>query len=146
MVTYFIAGIEFPFELSSANAVILYSAPGTAALIIMLFLKNFIAFTYSPIIGTPKRNTSYPEINGCVVTAPSPLFTSYITLDLVGAVTRSVGTGTWDPKGNREKIKLRDVVLNHFVNLIIYNLSYLTMDTGIQVFKFNKKAYQYCSG
>ena len=42
---------------TTAHAVILYRAPGTAGLILIL-LPLYPAFTYSPIIGTPKRNTS----------------------------------------------------------------------------------------
>ena len=48
-------------------------------------------FTYSPIIGTPKRNTSYPAMT--LVALPCAVV-SYTTCELVTSVTVTPGGGT----------------------------------------------------
>ena len=86
---YTTAGVALLLPLvRRAHAVILYWAPGTAGLIVTLL--PLPAFTYSPIIGTPKRITSYPVIITLVVS--SFLWTRYSTADFVTLPTMRLGT------------------------------------------------------
>ena len=90
VVAFFTAGVALLLvPLSSAHAVILYGAPGTAGLIVTLL--PLPAFTYS-IIGTPKRITSYPVI--IRVVSASFLCTWNSTLVLDGMTAVSSGTLT----------------------------------------------------
>ena len=72
---------------ASAHAVILYWAPGTAGLIVTLL--PLPVFMYSPIIDTPKRITSYPVINGLVMS--SRRFTWHFTAKFVALSTTRLG-------------------------------------------------------
>ena len=88
MVAYTTAGVALLVPPPSAHAVILYWAPGTAGLIVTLL--PLPVFTYSPIIGTPKRITSYPLITALVMS--SLLWTWYSTAELVTLPNKNPGT------------------------------------------------------
>ena len=83
------AGVALLVPLPSAHAEILYWAPGTAELIVTLL--PLPVFSYSPIIGTPKRITSYPAMT--LVALPCAVV-SYTTCELVTLVTVTPGEGT----------------------------------------------------
>ena len=89
VVTICTTGVALLLPLPSAHAVILYLAPGTAGLIGSLL--PLPVFTYTPIIGTPKRNTSYPAMT--LVALPCAVV-SYTTCELVTSVTVTPGGGT----------------------------------------------------
>ena len=88
VVAYTTAGVALLLPSPSAQAVILYWAPGTVGLIVTLLLPPVL--TYSPIIGTPKRVTSYPVISGLVMA--SLLWTWYTTAEVVALYTVRLGT------------------------------------------------------
>ena len=88
------AGVALLVPLPSAHAVILYWAPGTAGLIVTLL--PLPVFTYSPIIGTPKRITSYVAM---ILVALPCAVVSYTTCELVTLVTVTPGGGTVCGKG-----------------------------------------------